>query len=311
MVGAAETGAAAEAGAAGEVGAAAEAAETGEAVETGAEAGAAGEAGMAKTLVGYDENSIVTVPIAEMPTPLPGPPSPEPGRRWFLPAAIAALILAVVAGALMVALGRLGNPADAVGTQPSAGASTGTLIIEDQLSHPRYWQPASLAAEKADCAFENGALVAKRAEKGLYRCSGPDDNVPADFRAEVSVRLLTADSCAGIWFRFAPWKGYLVRVCAGKISVGTHKSPGGVSTIRSFPLDQPLIVGGEPARIGLRAVGGELELTRDGVSLGTVPLSDPEIVGGRVALGVYTDGGVPQIGPYEVAFSDVRIWGLP
>ena len=272
-------------------------------------AGEAAEGAAAKTLVGYDENSIVTVPISEMPPPLAGPPPPEPGRRWFLPAAIAALILAVAAGALMVALGRTGNRADAVEPQPSASAET--LIIEDQLSHPRYWQPAALAAEKADCAFENGALVAQRAEKGLYRCSGPGDDVPANFRAEVSVRLLTANSCAGIWFRFAPWKGYLVRVCAGKISVGTHKSPGRVTTIRSFPLDQPLIVGGEPARLGLRAVGGELELTRDGVSLGMVPLNDPEITGGRVALGVYTDGGVPQIGPYEVAFSDVRIWGLP
>jgi predicted Ser/Thr protein kinase len=270
--------------------------------------GAGDEAGEAQTLVGYDENSIVTVPISDMPMPPAGPPPPVPARRWFLPTAIAALILAVAAGALMVVLGRPGNRADAVGPQPSPSAET--LIIQDDLSHPRYWQPATLAAEKADCAFENGALVAERALKGLYRCSGPDDDVPPDFRAEVSVRLLTADSCAGIWFRFAPWKGYLVRVCANKISVGTHKSPGGVSTIRSFPLDQPLIVGGAPARIGLRALGNHLELQRDGVSIGAMDLDDPEIIGGKVALGVYTDGGVPPIGPYQVAFSDVRIWGL-
>ena len=253
----------------------------------------------------------MTVPISDMPMPPPGPPPAEPRRRWFLPVAVAALILAVAAGALMVVLGRPGNRADAVGRRtPSADARVETLIIEDELSHPRYWQPATLASEKADCAFENGALVAERAEKGLYRCLGPEDAVPADFRAEVEVRLLTTNSCAGIWFRFAPWQGYLVRLCANKISVGTHKSSGRVTTIRSFPLDQPLIVGGDPARIGLRAIGGELELTLDGVSLGTVPLSDPEIVGGRVALGVYTDGGVPQAGPYEVAFSNVRIWGL-
>ncbi|MFI5898163.1 serine/threonine-protein kinase [Actinoplanes sp. NPDC051513] len=266
------------------------------------------------TLVGYDENSIVTVPISEMPMPLPGPPPPEPGRRWFLPAAVAGLVLAVVAGALMVVFGGPpGKPADAVGPLPSFALSPQaggeTLLIDDELSHPRYWQPKSLAAEHADCTFENGALVASRAEKGLYRCDGPEDNVPADFRAEVSVRLLTKDSCAGVWFRFTPWKGYLIRVCAGKISVGTHKSPGGVATIRSFPLDQPLVVGGAPARIALRAVGNELQLERDGSAVGTVPLADPEIVGGRLMLGVYTDGGVPQTGPYEVAFSNVRIWG--
>ncbi|HEX5203061.1 MAG TPA: serine/threonine-protein kinase [Actinoplanes sp.] len=264
-------------------------------------------------LVGYDENSIVTVPISDMPMPPPGPPPPEPGRRWFLPAAVAALVLAVAAGALMVILGGPpGKAADAVGPLPSFAGSRPAAespIIEDDLSRPRYWQAKALPAEKADCAFEGGALVARRAEKGLYRCAGPEDDVPADFRAEVSVRLLTADSCAGVWFRFTPWKGYLIRVCAGKISVGTHKSPGGVTTIRSFPLDQPLVVGGAPARIALRAVGAELQLELDGSAVGTVPLTDPEITGGKLMLGVYTDGGVPQTGPYEVAFSNVRIWG--
>lgn len=56
-------------------------------------------------LVGYDENSIVTVPISAPPAaPMLGPPASEPARRWLLPAAVAFLILAVVAGAIMVAL---------------------------------------------------------------------------------------------------------------------------------------------------------------------------------------------------------------
>jgi predicted Ser/Thr protein kinase len=262
-------------------------------------------------LVGYLEDSITTVPISEMPMPLSGPPPPGPGRRWFLPVAVAVLVLTVITGAVMLVLnGTRGNPADAVGAPQDQAVAGESLLIDDDLSRPRYWQPKSLPAEQADCAFEDNALVAERAGKGLYRCAGPDDNVPADFRAEVSVRLLTPDSCAGIWFRFAPWKGYLIRVCAGKISVGTHKSPGGVSTIRSFPLDQPLVVGGPVARLGLTAAGNELRLTRDGDPLGTVQLTDPEITGGRVWLGVYTDGDVPPKGPYEVAFNNVRIWGL-
>src|SRR4051812_34219082 len=58
-------------------------------------------------LVGYDEESIVTVPISAAPADdqPPGPP-PEPGRRWFLPVAVALFVLAVVAGALMVVLDR-------------------------------------------------------------------------------------------------------------------------------------------------------------------------------------------------------------
>jgi len=190
---------------------------------------------------------------------------------------------------------------------PSAPAEM--LLIDDDLSRPRYWQAKTLEAEKAECAFEDGALVARRAEKGLYRCAGPPDDVPADFRAEMGVRLLSPNSCAGIWFRFVPWRGYLVRVCENTIFVGSHKSAGGVTTIRSFPLDQPLVVGAGPSEIGLRAVGGIVEIERDGTPIGTVPLTDPEITGGRVLLGVYTEHGAPQTGPYQVAFSNVRIWG--
>ena len=271
--------------------------------------------GVTAGLVGYDENSIVTVPIENMPAPLPGPPPPEPRRRWFLPVAVAVLVLAVVAGALMVVFGDPpGSPADAVGplpsTAPSAAAPAGNLIIDDTLSRPRYWQPKDLPAEKATCSFQNGTLVARRAEKGLYRCSGPGDDIPADFRAEVSVQLLTPDSCAGIWFRFEPWHGYLARICKDAIYVGTHKSPGGVATIRSFPLDIGFAVGDPPSVIGLRAVGGTLIVERDGRPVGTVTLADPAIAGGKVLLGVYTERGVPQTGPYEVAFSNIKIWGL-
>jgi hypothetical protein len=269
-------------------------------------------------LVGYDENSIVTIPISEMTVPAPaGPPPPEPGRRWFLPVAVALLVLAVVAGAMMVVLGNVrGNPADAVEPIPPAVPSGGPvgvseqLLIQDDLSRPWYWQAKTQASEKAECSFEDGAMVAQRAEKGLYKCAGPADDVPTDFHAEVGVQLLTTDSCAGIWFRFRPYRGYLVRVCENTIFVGTHKSQGGVTTIRTFPLGRPLVVGAAATEIGLRAVGSELQLERDGAKLGTVPLTDPEISGGRVLLGVYTERGVPQTGPYEVAFSNVRIWGL-
>jgi eukaryotic-like serine/threonine-protein kinase len=285
----------------------------------GASAPAATGLSVPAGLVGYDENSIVTIPVSDLPMPpmsRPGPPPPEPRRRWFLPVAVALLVLAVVAGAMMVVFGGVtGSPADAVAPFPAdsaapPGALAGErLLIADQLDKPRYWQAKDLPAEKAACTFTDGALVAHRDEKGLYKCAGPGDDVPDDFRAEVGVRLLTPNSCAGIWFRFVPWKGYLIRVCENAIYVGTHKSEGGVTTIKSFPLDQPLVVGAAPTEIGLRVVGPELQLERDGGSLGTVPLTDPQITGGRVLLGVITERGVPQQGPYEAAFSNVRIWG--
>ena len=256
------------------------------------------------TRIGYLEDSIVTVPISSPPAAA-GPPPPEPRKRWFLPVAVALLVLAVVAGAMMVVAGGLvGKPADAVGPAPSTPAER--LLISDELSRPRLWRPKAQASEKAECAFENGALVARRAERGLYRCSGPQDAMPADFRIAVRVRLLHPQTCGGLWFRFESLHGYLVRVCENAIYMGTHKSSGGVKTIRTFPMDQPLSDG----EIGLRAVGDTVEIARDGEVLGSAPLTDSEITGGKVLLGVSTEAGVPQHGPYEVAFSNVRIWGL-
>jgi predicted Ser/Thr protein kinase len=288
--------------------------------------------------VGYAEDSIVTlpIPISPMSMSMAGPPPREPGRRWFLPFAVALLVLAAAAGALMTVVsggGPPGDPADAMtpiatsagpsvgpagavpATVPSTGASASAeqLLITDALSRPRLWQASDQENEGA-CAFEDGALVARRAEKGLYKCNGPLDELPTDIRVAVDVRLLSRDSCAGLWFRFSPWKGYQLRICENTIFFGTHKSKENVTTIHTihtFPLDQPLPVGGGPSTIELRAVGDTVEINIDDVAVGTAALTDGEITDGRVILGVTTERGVPQDGPYEVAFSNMRIWGLP
>jgi eukaryotic-like serine/threonine-protein kinase len=261
-------------------------------------------------LVGYTEDSIVTVPIDDMPPIVPGPPPPGPHRRWFLPVAVASLVLAVVAGAIMLLLSAPTGGNASAPQEPQAFTSPPpqNLIIEDSLAGPRLWQAKTLPAEKASCSF-NGGLVAHRDTRGPYRCSGPDDDVPADLRVQVSVRLLTKDSCAGIWFRFAPYHGYLLRVCEKNIYLGTHKDQV-VTTTRTFPLDAPIAVNDLPTVIELRAVGAEATILRDGAPVGTVPLTDPLITRGKVVLGVYTERGAPEAGPYEAAFSNVRVWGL-
>jgi len=266
-------------------------------------------------LVGYDEESIVTVPISSVPvSPMSGPPPPEPARRWFLPVAVALLVLAVVLGAAMTVFG---NPADHrasavepfVSDAPASERPAQELLIRDTLVTDRYWQAKALPAEKAACSFDGG-LVAKRDTRGLYRCAGPIEDMPVDFKLEVGVQLLTRNSCAGIWFRFRPYHGYLLRVCEKKMFFGTHKSPGGVTTTRTFPLDAPIKVGGGSTRIGVRAVGTTVEVTRDGEPVGTAPLTDPDNLGGRVVLGISTEGDAPETGPYQAMFDDVEIWGL-
>ncbi|GAA0559577.1 hypothetical protein GCM10010172_48330 [Paractinoplanes ferrugineus] len=258
------------------------------------------------SLVGYTEDSIVTVPIDDMPPIVPGPPPPEPRGRWFLPVAVAALILAVVAGATMLVLNS--SDGERAVAQSLTTPATENLVIEDPLSGPRLWEAKSLPAEGASCSF-HGGLIAHRDTKGVYRCSGPGDDVPTDMRVEVGVRLLTKDSCAGVWFRFAPFHGYLLRVCEKNIYLGTHKDQA-VTTTRTFPLDKPIAVNGRPTTIDVNAVGSQATIFRDGVSVGTVPLTDPLITSGKVVLGVYTERGATENGPYEAAFTDVKVWGL-
>ena len=257
-------------------------------------------------LVGYAEDSIATQQIAAPPPEPPaGPPPPQPRRRWFLPVAVAFLVLGVVAGAMMVVFTKFrGEPTATVAAEVPAE----TLLFSDGLRKPGYWRPKTENGGKFSCSFDGG-LVVRVAEKGLYKCPGPQDTEPADIRAEVDVRLLTAGSCAGVWFRFRQQRGYLVRICDSAIYVGTHKGTA-VEVYKTFPLEVPLGIGSAPTRIGLRAVGDTVELSREGTVIGSVPLTDPEITGGRLLLGVFTEGDAPVAGPYTVAFDDVQVWGV-
>ncbi|MGX6603591.1 serine/threonine protein kinase [Micromonosporaceae bacterium Da 78-11] len=266
-------------------------------------------------MVGYDEESIITVPISAMDIPaMTADLSPEPRRRWFLPVAVAALILAVVAGAGMLLMNTsssgVGPPAIAA-PAPSPPAVVVSAVpvtaplIADDLRQERYWTAQSYV--KAQCYFED-ALIAHRENSDSVKCQSPDDPVPADFRAEVTARLITKGSCAAIWLRHdVRLRAYLVRVCENRIYFGTHKPKGGTQTLRTIALDKPIELG-TATRIGLTAVGTSLELARDGVTVGTAALTDPEIKEGRVLLGEYADPNADRKKTYEVAFTDVSIW---
>ena len=276
-----------------------------------------GFAGLGPGLVGYDEESIITVPISAMPASAPpaGPPPPEPHRRWFLPVAVAFLVLAVVAGAMMLVLGPgsdgAGDRTVAV-IQPTVTATASAPppadppLISDSLRQERLWKARSY--DKSRCSFAGFALVAHRDNSDPLRCQGPLGLMPADFRAEVTVRLLTASSCAGIWFRFAERRGgYLVQVCQNDIYVGTHKLQGGAETLRQFFLDTPIALLA-PVRLTLTATGSSFTLLRDGTQVGTVPLTDPSITTGRLLLGEFADRDAKYVGTYEVAYNDIAIW---
>jgi hypothetical protein len=221
------------------------------------------------------------------------------------------LIVALLGGGLLV---REGYPtllagddpgSDAVAVPEVSAAELDPAFIEDSLLGPRLWTATSDA--EGECLFAGG-LVVRRTTRGPYRCDGPDDALSIDQRVEVGVRLLRADSCASIWFRFREFLGYQVRVCDDRVLVGWHKSRK-VQVYRTFPLDDHLEIGGPATRIRVAAYGDTVAVARDGVPLGTVTLTDPDITSGKVSLGIFTrDGADVEDAEYAVVFNDVKIW---
>jgi hypothetical protein len=233
----------------------------------------------------------------------------------LFPVLVGLLVLVLAAAAALLVRGELPWASAATGTagpSPSAGpAPSGTLIITDPLSAPRLWQASDDAEEKASCAFTDGALVVSRRTVGSFRCRGPADAEPNDLRTEVNVRLLSPGSCAGIWFWFKPYSGYQVRICEDAVLLGTHKDAD-AEVLRTFPLDgAPVPVGGPATRVTLTTRAGIAEVHLDGDPVGSVPLTDPEITGGRVVFGIFTEPkGDDHTPPYRVAFDSVDIYSL-
>ena len=256
-------------------------------------------------LVGYAEDSIVTQPVPVSPA-APATPfrhDPHPRRPWVLPAAVVLLLLAIAAvGGMATMFWPTGDDEALVQIEPEVPP-----LLADPLRQQRLWKASYDAEEQARCSFEDG-LVVRRETKGSYRCRGPADAEPDDLQAQVGVRLLRPDSCASIWMRFKDNHGYQVRVCERNVYVGTHKISK-IEVLKTFPLDDsPITVGGPPAKITVTVHGTTLEVLRDGELVGTVEADDEDIGGGKVALGIYTEQYAPVLGPYEVAFTDVKIW---
>ncbi|BCY12553.1 serine/threonine-protein kinase [Actinoplanes sp. L3-i22] len=274
-------------------------------------------------LVGYNENSIVTVPIEAVrdTTLLGARPAGRPRRR-VLPALLAAVtVLVIAAGVGMIGyllrdrFNHGGTAADggAPATPESATTSAAAPRLTDRLASAGLWQATAQSDAQASCAFAGGVLVARRETAGTYRCRGPRDAV-TDMTAEVGVRLDTEYSCAAIWFHFDDKAfagkpgGYQLRVCEKHAYLSVH-TDSDIVLKNTLVLSRPIALYGKPVRIGVRVRGDSVEVLQDGQSAGTFPLTEPELARGRVVLGVSNDLATPaRTGPFEVAFSDIKIW---
>jgi hypothetical protein len=253
------------------------------------------------------------------PTRVAGPAAvPPPRRRRLLPVLVAVLALMLAGAVTVIARGEApwawGAPPAGRGAATSAAPAppgTPVLLFSDPLDAARLWEASADKNEKAGCGFESGALVVRRETPGSFRCKGPPDAEPDDLRTEVAVRLLSKGSCASVWLRFRPYRGYQVRICETSVTVGTHKDTA-ATVAKKFPLgDAPVPIGGPATTITLSTYGGSLEVARDGRPVGTFALTDPDITTGRVLLGIFTepaaDGHTP---PYAVAFDRVDVYDL-
>ncbi|GAA2883384.1 hypothetical protein Acy02nite_07040 [Actinoplanes cyaneus] len=273
-------------------------------------------------LVGYSENAIVTIPIEAVPdaTPLGPPPAGRP--RWsVLPVLLAALtVLIIAAGVAMIGFllrdrfghGTAAAPSASAGS-PAAEGTSATPRLADKLAAPGLWQPTSQADEGASCGFAGRALVARRESAGTFRCRGPKD-VMTDFTTEVGVRLATPGSCAAIWFHFddkafdGKQGGYQLRVCEKSAFLSVHTNDA-VNLKDKLRLNKPIGNLATPARIGLHVVGDSLEVRQDGQRVGILALTEPALARGRIVLGVYNDETTAAgTGPFEVAFTDIKLW---
>jgi hypothetical protein len=188
---------------------------------------------------------------------------------------------------------------------------SGPPRVQDALRRQGLWTPKDYPEETAKCYFAGDALVARRERAGVFKCSGPLDEIPADMHVEVTARLNTTGTCAAIWFRNSGQVGYQARVCERDIYIGLHNRDGDgkIKVIKTFSLgDSPIGLAPATARIGLITKADVVEVYRDGALVGTAPLTEKRLQEGRVLLGVYNARDMPDIGPYEVAYTDIKIW---
>lgn len=258
-------------------------------------------------------------PISSAGPPATPSPAPERRRPWVFPLALTLLIVALTGGVFMINALRspTGGGADALGSGDDPGRSADSsaaapAALVDTLQGPWLWKATADPKEKADCFFSSsvGGMIARRKSPGSFRCPGPQDAVTVDQSVDVGVRLLSKGTCASIWFRYRSYLGYQVRVCTDRVLVGWHKD-NVTDIMRTIPLSDRIEVGEPSTRISLIARGSTVQVSRDGATLAVVPLTDPDILGGKAVLGIFTEeGGGGYKPPYEVAFDNVTVHSL-
>ncbi|ROP34178.1 serine/threonine-protein kinase [Couchioplanes caeruleus] len=278
-----------------------------------------------RTLVALDRRTLVAAPGGGAPAPARG----GRARGHTLLATLAVLLVLAGIGTVGFVLNAGARSRTPIATSPSpgggvgAGAQTspdpseerepeeptgGEPLIQDSLDRPGQWFDSQTRAGDARCVTRGG-LRAELAGSGAFQCLGPTDDVPDDAGIEVSTTLLTAGSCAVIWFHWDDEAGgQALDVCQDEIAVATD-TPSGRSVLGRVRLEDRVPLR-EPTRIHLVVREGAAQVFLAGEFVGklALPGGGPDTGQVRLGLSAEEEGAGP---PYAVSFADVDIRSLP
>jgi len=231
-------------------------------------------------------------------------------------AAAAAAVVALAGGALLIshhlaaeshgaALLPSFVPAAASSRPVAPAASTAARRVQgpsliDRLDRPGQWTASPRGDDSGSCRFD-GRLVVTASGSNVYRCAGPEDSFAGDQTIAVDATVVNSGACAVIWFRVVDDSAYQASFCPREIRLGLDDE-GTVTGEQKAPSTafQP----GQTRRAGIAVRDGTATVTVDGATLLTLPLTDPLLAGGQVALGVINDAAN---GDAQAAFANAEL----
>jgi hypothetical protein len=202
------------------------------------------------------------------------------------------------------------------GTTATAGYEYRRLVHDD-LSRPNsttgWIADARDPANKGRCEVGPDDLEAYLTNHILWRCHGPLTVAPTDTRVVVDTRLKTADSCAGLWFRFNNERpdlpgGYVLQLCHDTWTLNAHNAAQIIS-IRTGTIP-PSVDLGNWTQVQIEVIGDRITAWIGGNRL--VSIQDGGYTDGHTSLGVLINTNVTGAvdPPFQVGFRNIDIYQI-
>lgn len=175
--------------------------------------------------------------------------------------------------------------------------------VSDRLDRRGLWKADRAVAGAAGWCTFHQRMLATTHTSSRYRCTGPSNSFAGDQTIVVDVGIVTKGACAAIWFRWVDERGYVASFCEHEIRLGIDESSG-----NGFNSEQRVAStafrAGQTHRAGITVHDGTARVTVDGTPALSLPVTDPQLVAGRVVLGVLNDA---SDGDATVAFANAEL----